>query len=82
MECLRAERGQDTHAQCEFGDRAVETNEAKRQIVSLRLAFFIIREGVDAIEHGGLFSDSDPGVLDEVPHSIGCSYSRRLTRVF
>jgi len=62
---LSAKRGPDTCSKGKFGCGALETDKVERQIVDLGLTFLVVGEGVDTVEHGGLFRE-DLGILDEI----------------
>jgi len=62
---LSAERCPDTCSEGEFGCSTLETDKVERQIVDLGLTFLVVSEGVDTVEHGGLFRE-DLGILDEI----------------
>ena len=67
VEGLRAKQGLNTCSEGEFESGALETDEVEREIVDLRLGltFLVVGEGVDTVEHGGLFCE-DLGILDAV----------------
>jgi len=79
---LGKERGPDTCSEGKFGRGTLETDEIEWEIVDLGLIFLVVSEGVNAVEHGGLFRE-DLGILDEIlPFDRVLLDHRCITRVF